>query len=294
MRKLALLTTSLLLALPAWASTDLIRDLEQQLDLLGYDVGAIDGRYDENLRTAVEQFQGDQGMAVSGNLDPTTRERLNQVAAAKQGSTPAPAAPAASAPAAAQGSVAGQQAAAEQQPAAQAPTPQTHTGGIVFGKRFGGVVGGSIEFGGDDIGTVFFTDGSSQDITAGDGVGGEIGIFGRPAPAPFALRATLGFKYATSQASNADINVNRLVFNLIGTHEVGQFRYGGGLTHHSNISYDADGLGPDGDFDDALGFTVELGWSWLVLSYTNIEYEAEGSRQDFDASNFGLRTLFAF
>ena len=301
MRTLFLLA-SVTLATPALAGSPLIERLEGQLASLGYQVGAVDGRYDAALRTAVEQFQGDQGMAVTGNLDSTTRERLNQVAppqtagssetAPESASTPAPAPTATTAPTS--DTAAAPAPAPESTPARHGTRSSDSNGGIVFGKRFGGVVGGAIEFGGDDIGRVFFTDGSSQDLTAGDGVSLEIGVFGRPSPAPFALRGTIGFKYTTTQAENADINVNRLVLNVIGTHEIGQFRVGGGITHHSNISFDTDGLGGDQDFDDALGLTLEIGWSWLVLSYTSIDYEPEGTNREVDASNIGLRTLFSF
>lgn len=300
MRTLVLLA-SLSLATPALAGSPLIERLEGQLVSLGYEVGAVDGRYDDALRTAVEQFQGDQGMAVTGNLDPKTRERLNQVAPPQTAGSNDPAPESASAPAPAPTTTTAPASDTAAAPAAKPSPAARHrantsdsNGGIVFGKRFGGVIGGAIEFGGDDIGRVFFTDGSSEDLTAGEGISLEIGLFGRPSPAPFTLRGTVGFKYTTSQAENADINVNRLVLNVIGTHEIGQFRVGGGITHHSNISFDSDGLGSDQDFDDALGLTLEIGWSWLVLSYTAIDYEPEGTNQEVDASNIGLRTLFSF
>lgn len=307
-----LLAAGLVLATQAQAASDLIRTIEEQLIALGYSVGAVDGRYDAELRAAVTRFQNDQGVPATGNLDKPTRDLIGaRVAATGPGRTPLVAPPPVSRPLPptppptaappAQPQAQSQPSSPPAPPPAPAPTPAIEPSAkqsvddLLFAKRFGGVVGLSLEFGGDDIATVLFTDGSTQDLEAGTGVGLELGVYGRPmVNQPLSLRATIGFKYTSSQADNADINVNRTVVNLLGHYEIGQWRFGGGLTHHSNVRFDGDGVGPDQSFDDATGLTLEAGWRWLVLSYTDIDYDAENSGQSFDASNIGLRSLFAF
>lgn len=299
-----LLAAGLGLASNAFAASDLIRNIETRLVALGYSVGAVDGRYDADLRAAVRAFQADQGMPVTGNLDKPTRDRI-AAAAPPASSTPRQAPPPVARPLPPEPAPTVAPPAQPQppEPPAQPPVPAapaattTHHGqpDWLFSRRFGGVVGGALEFGGDDIATVSFTDGSTQDLQAGEGISLELGAYGRPLPGlPFSLRATVGFKYTSSQADNADINVNRTVVNLIGNYEIDQWRFGGGFTRHSNVRLDGDGLGPDQSFDDATGLTVELGWRWLVLSFTDIDYRADGNGQRFDAGNVGLRSLFAF
>ena len=303
-----LLAAGLVLASQAHAASDLIRTIEEQLVALGYSVGAVDGRYDADLRAAVARFQAEQGLPANGNLDKPTRDLIAARAAAPAPnrapraapppvSRPLPPTPPPSAAPPAQPQPRSQPASPPVPPPAPAiePSATKPLDDLLFAKRFGGVVGFGLEFGGDDIATVLFTDGSTQDLEAGTGFGLELGVYGRPMAAqPLSLRATIGFKYTSSQADTADINVNRTVLNLLGHYEVGQWRFGGGLTRHSNVRFDGDGVGPDQSFDDATGLTLEAGWRWLVLSYTNIDYDAENSNQTFDASNIGLRSLFAF
>ncbi|MBA1336036.1 MAG: Carboxyl-terminal protease [Firmicutes bacterium] len=49
---------------------------EQRLDVLGYNVGEIDGVFDQILASAVSRFQSDKGLYPYGVLDLATQERL--------------------------------------------------------------------------------------------------------------------------------------------------------------------------------------------------------------------------
>ncbi|MBL8265923.1 hypothetical protein [Steroidobacter sp.] len=160
--------------------------------------------------------------------------------------------------------------------------------------RFGFTAEADLEYGGDDIATFDFDDGTTQDVTTGQGVTVAIGGYYRWADSPLSLRSTVGYKYVTTKASNADISVSRVVLEAVGNYQWDNgWWVGAGLTHHSNIKFDADGFGPNADFDDAFGPTVELGWRWIGLSYTNLDYEDEWGGE-WDASNFGLTLTARF
>src|SRR5690349_25046459 len=74
------------------------------------------------------------------------------------------------------------------------------------GAKLGFLVEGDLEYGGDDIVTVSFKDGSKQDIKAGQGGTVAIGGYFKPeASSPFSVRATLGYKFVRTAAKNADI-----------------------------------------------------------------------------------------
>ncbi|MFC4310784.1 hypothetical protein ACFPN2_16945 [Steroidobacter flavus] len=159
---------------------------------------------------------------------------------------------------------------------------------------FGFVFEGDLEYGGDDIATLSFVDGSSQDIKAGQGVSLALGGHYRAGDSPFSVRGTIGYKYVTTKASNADISIGRTVFELVGNYLISDSWWvGAGITHQTGIKFDGDGWTPDIDFDDATGPTIEVGWRWFALSYTNLKYKGE-FQGDIDASSFGLTAVSKF
>jgi hypothetical protein len=152
---------------------------------------------------------------------------------------------------------------------------------------------GDLEYGGDRVATVSFTDGSSQDVRAGQGVSLAMGAHYR-GDSPFSVRGTVGYKYVTTAASNADISMSRVVFEVLGNYAWSNGWWtGAGITHHTNVKFKGDGFGPDIDFDDATGPTVELGWRWFALSYTNLKYKGEFGGE-VDASSLGLTLVSKF
>lgn len=163
------------------------------------------------------------------------------------------------------------------------------------GAKFGFLVGADLEYGGDDIITLSFTDGSDQDIKAGQGATLAVGGYFKPrAASAFSVRGTVGYKFVTTAASNADIGIDRIVYELVGDYEwPSGFWVGAGLTQHTGIKLDGDGFGPDVDFDDATGITAELGWKWIGLTYTQIEYEDEFGGK-WDADSVGLSFIWRF
>lgn len=53
-----------------------LRRVQQTLKALGYEVGVVDGLYGRNTRLALEAYQQDEQLAVTGLPDPDTRARL--------------------------------------------------------------------------------------------------------------------------------------------------------------------------------------------------------------------------
>ena len=109
-----------------------------------------------------------------------------------------------------------------------------------------------------------------------------------------ALRGTVGYKYLTTKATNVSITLTRVPVELMGTVEVANdVRVGAGVVRHMAVRFDGGGLGPDMDFDDANGLTAEVGWRWLALSYTLMNY-TDQQGNDYDASNGGLSVIGTF
>jgi len=159
-----------------------------------------------------------------------------------------------------------------------------------LGKRGGFLLQADIDYGGDDVATVVFEDDSSQDLKAGQGLGISLGGWFRPIESsPFELQASVGYKFSTTAASNADIGMQRMLLQLDGLYRwPNGFYAGGGLMEHLSPKLDGDGFFPNVNFDDATGFNLELGWKWISLHYTDISYSSPGF-EDVDASHIGVR-----
>jgi hypothetical protein len=179
--------------------------------------------------------------------------------------------------------------------AAQAAGPASKD----LGPRGGFLAQLDADFGGDDLATVYFEDDSSQDITAGQGVTLSAGGYFRPiADSTFEIDASLGYKYATTQADNADINVSRTVMQLGASYRwPNGFYLGAGLVEHFGPELNGDGFFEDIQFDDATGFNVEIGWRWISVHYTDIKYTNDFLDlfdEEVDASHVGVRFTYRF
>ena len=61
-------------------SSEAIQTAEEMLEAVGYDVGEVDGNFDEQMSNAVKKFQTDNKLTVSGNIDgDTSYQLMNQL-----------------------------------------------------------------------------------------------------------------------------------------------------------------------------------------------------------------------
>lgn len=154
---------------------------------------------------------------------------------------------------------------------------------------------GGFEFGGDEILQVFFTNGGSQTMRAGQG--GYIALGGQLQFAKvkqLMVRASLGIKYNTTAADNADIRLTRLPVTITPFWKINDdFRLGVGVTTHINPSLHGDGFVPDVAFTSTTGPRFEFGYRWIALTYTAISYKTV-SGASISASSVGISLSYAF
>jgi hypothetical protein len=174
-----------------------------------------------------------------------------------------------------------------------APAQQSGAQPETSGVSLGFALDLSVEFGGDDFLKVFFTDGTSQQIKAGQGGTAAIGGILRPREnSPLSLRGTLGIKYVTTAADNANIRFTRIPIELVGGYDFPNgMRAGAGLVYHANNQFSGDGFVPDQSFDASAGFTAEIGYKAVALTYTALSYPiADG--QSFNGGSIGVQLLW--
>ncbi|MBL8998827.1 MAG: hypothetical protein JNL44_16050 [Gemmatimonadetes bacterium] len=176
-----------------------------------------------------------------------------------------------------------------------APQGATSTPAPAAQHRFGWVLDATFEFGGERVAETFFTDGSSQTMTAGQGGTFAFGAEFRPrAESRLTLRGTVGYKFVTTAATNADIKMTRVPLEAVASWELPrEMRVGAGLAYHTAIKFDGAGFGPNATFDPAAGATLELGWKFLALTYTAMDYRDEFGN-DYDASALGVSLSWVF
>ena len=162
-----------------------------------------------------------------------------------------------------------------------------------LGPRGGFLVQTDLDFGGDDLATVYFDDDTSQDVTAGQGLALSLGGYFRPIESsPFEIEASIGYKFLTTKANNADIHVERTLLQLEALYRwPNGFYLGAGLMNHMNPKVKGDGFFEDLKFDNATGLNAEIGWRWISLHYVNLKYSND-LVEDVDASSVGIRFTY--
>lgn len=154
---------------------------------------------------------------------------------------------------------------------------------------------GGGEFGGDTLGTVFFVGGTSQDVKANQGLWGGVGLNLRADEySRYGPRTGIGYKYVTTQATNVDIHVSRVMLELMPYARFSNdFWLSAGLVKHASVKLDAGGLAPNESFDSSAGLRAEMGWKWVGVSYQNLTY-TDRLNNDYKAGGFGIFLTSAF
>jgi hypothetical protein len=163
------------------------------------------------------------------------------------------------------------------------------------GPQYRFLVSAALEGGGDPVATVLFEDGSEQKMPAGQGGTIAAGAELRPvASVPVSLRATVGFKYMTTKATNANITLTRVPIELVGDYWLANgVHFGGGYVRQEAVKFGGGGMGDDFSFKPANGVRGEIGWKGVAAIYTSMKYHDEAG-DELDASAFGVNFTLGF
>ena len=172
--------------------------------------------------------------------------------------------------------------------------PRSQAQGYSPHPGLGAVVEAAGEFGGDNLVQVFYTNGRTQDIRAGQGATVSVGAHYQPVSVPIDFAATVGYKFDRTSDYGTDLGVYRVVLKFTGTYGLpNHFWVDAGPVVHTDTRLNGDGYVPDIDFDTAVGVTVGAGWRWIGVTYTNIHYHSSLTGT-LDASNGGVTFTWKF
>ena len=171
--------------------------------------------------------------------------------------------------------------------------------------ELGGALGVDFNAGADTLLVLHYSDGTSQDIKAGNGLlvaaGGGVMFFDQQ-PHRLETQLTVGVKYSTmTPTDNASLDFVRVPIELLAFYrnEDWHFRVGGGGAWYVSNSLSGGGaLSGDAKFGPALGAVAQADFVWnafaIGLRYTLLQLRAEGADRSASANSLGLNLSYFY
>jgi len=168
--------------------------------------------------------------------------------------------------------------------------------------EFKGVVGLGLDFGGDVLLSGTYTDGSTWEAKANQGIalnGGVVIVTGA-----FETQLTVGYKFGGPQAKNGSITFDEMPIDLMEFYRTGNTRMGLGFTYLSSpkLVIDIPGTSSTTKFDNAIGTVIQIGWApekapySIDLRYTMVKFKQSGvaNATDVNGNVVGLYMSYFF
>jgi hypothetical protein len=151
------------------------------------------------------------------------------------------------------------------------------------------LISGALEFGGDELQRVLFTNGETQSVNAGQG--GSIAIGAQiqfPKTDKLLIRGSIGYKYLTTQADNVHIRLTRVPMQLTANFMAApKLRLGAGIVTHTGVKFNSGGLGGDMTYKSSTGPVFEIAYYGIGLSFTALKY-TDQNNETYSANAFGI------
>lgn len=169
-------------------------------------------------------------------------------------------------------------------------------------------VGLGLTFGGKDLATAEYTNGTTYTVTTGSLVDFRGGLEYRLINSPWAIQAVLGYHTDSSNATNGTFEFRRIPVELIAMAEMSnQWRIGFGVRKATSAKVSASGDAiTQTDFGRSTTFTSNVGVLFqaeykigpqfgLQARYVSETYQAQFSQPvEFDGSHAGIFGVFYF
>lgn len=167
------------------------------------------------------------------------------------------------------------------------------------------VVGLGIDLGGEVLGTVVYTDGTSAPVKANNGVFVNVGaILANGKNSPFSTQMTVGYKYGGPKGLGGDVTWSAIPLEVIEYYRASSLRMGLGLAYHlrPQLSVNLPASSSTDKYNNAIGFIAQIGWApakehySVDLRYTSIKFQSSDvpDAPTVDGSVAGLYTSYRF
>ncbi len=155
-----------------------------------------------------------------------------------------------------------------------------------------------VSFGGDELYKVKFTDGTTDEISAGSLLTLGMGADYRLPSSPYSFRTILEYQFDSVEATNGDMSFSKIAIDALAFYNFDIHSVGLGLTYNIDpelevtCNYNCGSI-PTGKLamDSAAGFILEYNYNFnenanVGVRYTNISFDVES--ESVDGSNVGL------
>lgn len=167
------------------------------------------------------------------------------------------------------------------------------------------VIGLGFDFGGEELGKLYFTDGSSASVKTNNGFAINVGgILPNGKNSAFSTQMTLGYKYGGPRAADGNVTWSAIPLELIEHYRFSSLRMGLGLSYQIrpqlNVTLPASAY--TDKYNNAIGLIAQIGWAparehySIDLRYTSIKFElsdVQGAPM-VDGSSAGIYTSYRF
>lgn len=165
------------------------------------------------------------------------------------------------------------------------------------------VIGLGYDFGGEELGKLYFADGSSASVRANNGMAINAGTILANGNTPFSTQITLGYKYGGQRGSNGDVTWSAIPLDVIEYYRLSNLRMGLGLSYQMNPQLNVNlPSGYIDKYNNAFGLIAQFGWApigahySIDLRYTSIKFQLSDvpGAPMVDGSVAGLYTSIRF
>ena len=168
--------------------------------------------------------------------------------------------------------------------------------------EYKGIVGIGLDFGGDVLKSGLYTNGSTWEVKANQGLtfnGGMVMVNG-----VHETQATIGYKFGGPQAKNGSVTWDTIPVELIQFYRTGIVRAGLGFVYQINpkLVVDIPGTSQTINYDNSLGLVAQVGWApadmpiSIDLRLTAIKYKEKNvsGAKDISGGALGIYSSYYF
>jgi hypothetical protein len=144
------------------------------------------------------------------------------------------------------------------------------------------IVGAGYELGGEELGQVTYSDGSSAPVNANNGIMLNFGgIFPNGEDSDLSTQVSLGYKTGGPRIWSSDVNWSAIPLEIIEHYRISRVRLGLGIAYHINpqLKVNLPSSSFVSKYNNALGFILQFSWApvredySVDLRYTSIRFQ---------------------
>lgn len=160
------------------------------------------------------------------------------------------------------------------------------------------------DFGGVELGEVYFGDGAKGVVRANEGLNLALGV-ALPLSETIDLQTSIGLQWSEESADNGTMSWQSYPWQTLLVANLGRLSIGGGVVYHFNPQLETTGvLSPLGNvrFDDALGYQAQLAYAFtdgaggngfqVGARYTTIDFVSDNAAVRGDGASVFVKFLF--